>query len=222
MGLHRPRIIRQPGDGSCLFHSLAYGLGNLSQASLLRREIAGFIGLNPSLTIADAALQDWVYWDSSLPVSVYAARIAVGGWGGGIEMAAFARLKGVDVKVYEASNGAWRLIAAFQGNVDGKPTEKIVRVAYQGRMHYDAVVVEPDVAHGAGSTNVHINDSDIELSQELEVTCAAKSGDGSINNVGIKTSGLFQCPHCWQRFDNKNALDLHCNFTHNTNLRQEE
>lgn len=100
-----------------------------------------YIMLNPSAEIADTPLRDWVSWDSSLPVPIYAARMAVGGWGGGIEMAACARLKSVDVHVYEASGGAWRLISAFRGNADGKPAKKTVRVAYQGRMHYDALSV---------------------------------------------------------------------------------
>ncbi len=40
--LRSARVIRQPGDGSCLFHSLAYGIPGTS-ASTLRRDIASFI-----------------------------------------------------------------------------------------------------------------------------------------------------------------------------------
>ena len=49
--LHDPFLneYRQPGDGSCLFHSLAYGLGG-SSASVLRREIAAYIQVNQVLT----------------------------------------------------------------------------------------------------------------------------------------------------------------------------
>merc|ERR1712032_898265 len=47
--LRNPRVICQPGDGSCLFRSLAYGLGGGTNASSLRREIAAFILRNPSL-----------------------------------------------------------------------------------------------------------------------------------------------------------------------------
>jgi len=139
--LSNPRVVCQPGDGSCLFHSLSYGLGNKGGgASSLRREIAGFILRNPSLEIADTPLQDWVSWDSGMPVTVYAAKMSVTGWGGGVEMAACARLKGVDVHVYEASRGSWRLISAFPGHASGKEATHTVRVAYQGRCHYDALV----------------------------------------------------------------------------------
>ncbi len=34
------RVVPQPGDGSCLFHSLAYGLGGGASATALRRECA--------------------------------------------------------------------------------------------------------------------------------------------------------------------------------------
>mmetsp|Transcript_10816 Transcript_10816/g.24481 ORF Transcript_10816/g.24481 Transcript_10816/m.24481 type:complete len:230 (-) Transcript_10816:124-813(-) len=145
--LQNPRIVRQPGDGSCLFHSLAYGLGQKSQGSALRREIAMYIMRNPSLEVAETPLKEWIAWDCGLPAALYAARMAVGGtWGGAIEMAACARLKSVDIDVYELSSGMWQLIASFAGGpvtassaVTGGPRKK-VRVAYQGRMHYDAIV----------------------------------------------------------------------------------
>lgn len=142
--LHNPRVICQPGDGSCLFHSLAFGLGEGASASSLRREIAMFIMKNPSLEIADTPLRQWVAWDSSMPVPIYAASMAVGGWGGGIEMAACARLKGVDIRVYAASGGAWRLISEFLGRSDSETEQnqakRTVLVAYQGGIHYDAIV----------------------------------------------------------------------------------
>lgn len=137
------RVICQPGDGSCLFHSLAFGLGEGAAAASLRREIAMYIMLNPSSEIAETPLKDWVSWDSSLPVAVYAARMAVAGWGGGIEMAACARLKGVNVLVYEARGDAWQLISAFSGGETNDTPKRTVRVAYQGRMHYDAIVAAP-------------------------------------------------------------------------------
>ena len=37
--LRTARVVRQPGDGSCLFHSLSYGLKDGSNASSLRREV---------------------------------------------------------------------------------------------------------------------------------------------------------------------------------------
>eukprot|EP00656_Telonema_subtile_P019559 TRINITY_DN20792_c0_g1_i1.p2 TRINITY_DN20792_c0_g1~~TRINITY_DN20792_c0_g1_i1.p2 ORF type:complete len:148 (-),score=21.31 TRINITY_DN20792_c0_g1_i1:166-609(-) len=50
--LRDARVVRQPGDGSCLFHSMAYGLGHRS-ATGLRREIAEFIAENSGLMIAE-------------------------------------------------------------------------------------------------------------------------------------------------------------------------
>ncbi|KAK3236700.1 hypothetical protein CYMTET_53176 [Cymbomonas tetramitiformis] len=91
--LKNARVVRQPGDGSCMFHSLSHGLSNMTSASTLRREIAGFIEKNGDLRIADTPLKDWIKWDSRDSVAAYARRMAVGGWGGGIEMAAFSRLK---------------------------------------------------------------------------------------------------------------------------------
>ena len=81
-----------PPDGSCLFHSLCYGLG-LSSAPSLRKEIANFIAKNPDLEIAGDPLKDWIAWDGGGTVSSYTRKMANphGPWGGGIEMAACSR-----------------------------------------------------------------------------------------------------------------------------------
>ena len=98
--LQNARVVRQPGDGSCLFHSMTYGLGTGS-ARTLRRELAQWIERNPETSIADTPVRDWVRWDSNRTVSQYARSIGVSGWGGGMEMAAHSeRLVGVREELY--------------------------------------------------------------------------------------------------------------------------
>ena len=133
------RVVRQPGDGSCLFHSLSFGLRDGSSAASLRRQIAEFISANPSLMISDSPLKDWIQWDSNSTVGAYSRRIAqTGVWGGGIEMAAVSHLKGVNVFVYEQKGGAFKRISSFEGP---NAREKPVRVLYGGGVHYDALEV---------------------------------------------------------------------------------
>jgi hypothetical protein len=85
--LYAARVVRQPGDGSCLFHSMSYGLQDKSNAAKLRAEICQFIVSHPDLKISDTPLQDWVRWDANSSVTEYARRMSRGSWGGGIEMA---------------------------------------------------------------------------------------------------------------------------------------
>lgn len=54
------RVVRQPPDGSCLYHSLSYGLRDGSSSSTLREELASFIAANPTLEISGSTLTDWV------------------------------------------------------------------------------------------------------------------------------------------------------------------
>jgi hypothetical protein len=108
------RIVPQPGDGSCLFHSISYGLRDGSSASVLRRQIAAFIERNPMMEISDTPLRDWIRWDSGANPSTYARRMATGGWGGGIEMAAASHLKQVNVHVYEQGRGGFKRISCFE------------------------------------------------------------------------------------------------------------
>lgn len=48
---------------------------------------------------------------------------------------------------------------------------------------------------------------------------ASESGDGTLAHVGLKVTGAQQCPHCSQRFDTRQQLQLHDKFTHEA-LRQ--
>jgi len=56
----------------------------------------------------------------------------------------------------------------------------------------------------------------------LEVSEAARSGDGTVDNVGIKMAGTFQCPECRQKFDSEAAKKLHWRFIHDPNRHQED
>ena len=139
--LRSARVVSQPGDGSCLFHSLSYGIKDGSTATTLRREICEFIHANPATPICETPLGDWVKWDSGASCADYAKKMSRGSWGGGIEMACMSRLKGCNVHVYERDSrtGGYKRISAFDFPV--KPEQrKIVRVLYRGGVHYDALV----------------------------------------------------------------------------------
>lgn len=133
------RVVRQPGDGSCLFHSLSYGLSDRSTASSLRRDICRYVESNPDISIADTSLKDWIRYDSgdATTVQSYAQRMSSGTWGGGIEMAALTKMKPVNVHVYEKCEEGYRRISKF----DNPNAAKTISVLYQGRMHYDAIEV---------------------------------------------------------------------------------
>eukprot|EP01036_Dinobryon_divergens_P028311 gene28311-37242_t len=131
----RAKVMRQPGDGSCLFHSMSYGLGSGINASRLRSEICTFIQNNPELKISDTPLKDWVRWDSGSSVSEYARTMSRGSWGGGIEMACLSQLKGCNVHVYERSALGFKRISAFD-HPDNPQSKPVVRVLYCGGIHY--------------------------------------------------------------------------------------
>ena len=131
------RVIRQPGDGNCLFHSMSYGLGDCN-ATLLRREICDFIRQHPNFKICDTSLQDWIKWDSRSTCSEYARKMSRGSWGGGIEMAVCSRIRKVNIHVYQKSSLSYTRISAFDfpENAQKRPT---LRILYQGGVHYDAL-----------------------------------------------------------------------------------
>jgi hypothetical protein len=65
--------------------------------------------------------------------------MAGGRWGGGIEMAVVSQLRGCNVHVYQRGVAGYKRISSFDHSV--RPEDKpIVRVIYQGGVHYDALV----------------------------------------------------------------------------------
>jgi len=136
--LQNARVVGQPGDGSCLFHSLCYGLGNIN-ARTLRKELAKFIDDNPDFEIAGDTLEEWIRWDTNTSCEAYADRMAnSNSWGGGVEMAVCSHIMRVNVHVYEQKKkaGSFKRISCFNS-----PTaRKTIHVLYQGRMHFDALV----------------------------------------------------------------------------------
>ena len=173
IAFHKCMRVRQvPGDGSCLFHSLAHGLrANASRppggegARQLRATLMDWLSRNPEARIADTPVTDWVKWDSNCSVDDYANRMRGFGWGGGIEMAAFARHFNVDVHVYErdrdgnADDYPYKRVARFEagdaaarrhqqpprrGDRPGGLGPPPVNVLYRGGVHYDALVASPE------------------------------------------------------------------------------
>lgn len=134
----KAKRVPQPGDGSCLFHSLCYVYGKENMAEQLRRSIADFIAKHPQLEIAGDTLEEWVRWDQNTTCEAYASQMARSGWGGGIELAACSHLLRVNVHVYEQqSTGHFLRISCF----DHPAAQRTLNILYKGRMHYDALVV---------------------------------------------------------------------------------
>lgn len=141
--LRNARVVGQPGDGSCLFHSLCYGLGK-HNARALRRELADFVEKNPEFEIAGDTLEEWIRWDANTSCRTYADRMATtNSWGGGVEMAVCSHIMRVNVHVYEQKKGAqagqFKRISCF----NNPSAHKTIHVLYQGRMHFDALVPGP-------------------------------------------------------------------------------
>jgi hypothetical protein len=153
----------QPPDGSCLFHSLRFGLSRIAAARNvpnvptsthgLRSHLARWVGAHASLRLADTPLSSWVQWDSGLSTKAYADRMGRSGWGGGIEIAACSHSFAVNVWVYEKrrGNGGFERISTFDapktasgssaaGAVSPHGLERTVHVLYKGGCHYDALL----------------------------------------------------------------------------------
>lgn len=132
------KIHCMPPDGSCLFHSLVFGLGSGS-ASELRQEVCDFMEMNPDMTVLGRPLQDWILWESGQSAAAYASAMRQPDkWGGPIEIAVCTVLKHVRVHVYkEVPQRGFQRICDF-GDIEDQasPTSTLRVVLSPG--HYDA------------------------------------------------------------------------------------
>ena len=133
--IRNARIVRQPGDGSCLFHSMSYGLKNGYRADKLRSEICEYIRTNPKCKISDTELNEWIKWDSKISCNDYARKMSSGTWGGGIEMAVTSILFKCNIHVYERCFEGYKRISAFD-YPESPEKLPIIRVLYCGGVHY--------------------------------------------------------------------------------------
>ena len=167
------RVVKQPGDGNCLLHSLCHGLrrhGGKENACALRQELAQFIEQHPNLEINGKTLEGWIRpgfssdtferWihmsysalegcpphleDTS--VSSYCRRLAQDGCrGGAIEMAVCAQLKQVNVHVYQhRRRGGYKRKVCFDCP---RATSRSIHVLYQpdeDKGHFDALEDDDD------------------------------------------------------------------------------
>merc|ERR1719296_84636 len=133
--VRRGQVYPQPGDGSCLFHSLCFGLTKQAgfphkNAPRLRQELMDFITRNVKLEIAGDTLEEWIKWDTASNVREYTSRMRHSGWGGGIEMAACSILHQINVHVYEGRRrGEFERISCFDAP---KRTQRTINVLYKG------------------------------------------------------------------------------------------
>jgi len=54
----------------------------------------------------------------------------------------------------------------------------------------------------------------LEVLEFLDLLDPTTSGDGSLENVGIRVTGIFQCSECRQTFDTERARQVHWKCFH--------
>ena len=140
-------VVKMPGDGSCLFHALAYmrdGVTNVARARIMRRSIVNAMLANPSIVIGGSSIAEWVQRDSGQDITRYASTMAGNAWGGGLEVAVFGVVMHTGVSVYTPSGatGRARRVAVFGNGVGhGGGGCRDLALLYVGGAHYDVVRV---------------------------------------------------------------------------------
>ena len=141
--LRRQTVVKQPGDGSCLFHALATYAEAGCTGARMRQRLMIFLASHPELRVAGNTLHQWIRFDSGLSLEQYCNSKRIAGWGGGLEMLAFTHAMQRRVRVFEQSTsheyGVYRRIAEFGQDLSDTEATPRADILYQGRMHYDVL-----------------------------------------------------------------------------------
>jgi len=99
--LSRALVTDVPGDGTCLFHAIAFSLQNpMLSGENLRNIVANVIERHPHALLHGVSIETWIQWESHCTAMVYAKKLRTGMWGGALEMTILASLLNVDMFVY--------------------------------------------------------------------------------------------------------------------------
>ena len=135
------KLIKQPADGSCLYHTLVFGLrhANLKPppASHLRLNMATWAALHARLVVHGKTLHTWLRWEAggSESYQQYCDRQALCGWDGVIEIIVATRMFQVAVAVWvPLERCRFRRTALFEPDGAAKAT---IHVCRTGGVHYD-------------------------------------------------------------------------------------
>jgi hypothetical protein len=131
----RFKIRDVPGDGNCLFHSVALSIN--SNATELRKAVVDWM-LVPDQMLHGEKVSEWIQWNGNQNLQQYTQTMSRNGtWGGGIELAVLASILQKPILVYAKDTEAKR-IAEFLPDVKDIDIKTLptICILYVGRAHY--------------------------------------------------------------------------------------
>lgn len=130
-----------PGDGTCLYHSIAKHLG--IGGHNLRQITHDFMKEYLESSLHGQSIRDWIQWDSKNCAENYIDGIKSGAWGGALEITIIATIFRVPIFVYVARKNACNQISESIPDetlpfLNGfKTSPPYICVLYNGKNHYE-------------------------------------------------------------------------------------
>ena len=123
--INRLKIETVEGDGYCLFHAVAIGLGRRGEGMLIFEELLGVL----------TSSQDELVECVNGSVDEYLSRLRKDGYGDEIEIKYMKEIYGIDITIWveDEENGATT-------DSEYPVKEGSINIAYRNGVHYDAVV----------------------------------------------------------------------------------
>ena len=152
--LLNPAVVKQRGNGDCLFTAISAQIESRPTAKALRMQVARFVRRNPDALLGDTPLRRWIHWEMGIDPHAYANIIAGKHWGGALEIMLLAHTLGRHFVVYQRTSRAdadhltCRHLYSF-GVQD--PTIPSILLLYGDASHYDAILP------GAATTQLHLD-----------------------------------------------------------------
>ena len=142
-------VVKVPGNGSCLFHSVQVAAGEKFQVQQLRQMVAEAVVRDAGVHFNGMPLGEWIHSETEMTPQAYAKAISANAWGGQIELHLLAQELKTPIQVYtESTMDAHAYQHSFSPtglNAQGAESEPI-RVLLN-KEHYDALVRPGRIKH---------------------------------------------------------------------------
>ena len=145
-------VVRQPGDHSCLYHSICFFLNRMYSTLsytplLLRSEINSFIVNHRSsmLSLGPGSLYtvaECVFMEHYTIERYVTFMSKSSSWGGIIELACLVHMYPVDIYVFQpdVGSGLMKWISTFATILPRRPRVNNIYLLYTGNNHYDCIL----------------------------------------------------------------------------------
>jgi len=141
------KVIPQPGDGNCLFHSISFYLNDQTTAASLRNEVCIWMNVNRTRNLSDGIpLYEWIRYESpdiAINFDDYIAHMSTPrSYGSTIEIKCISIMKMINIHVYQRFGNEYKVIEEHNCSISSDEYQTIHLLYNKNIRHYEVLLFD--------------------------------------------------------------------------------